>query len=236
MDTKSNMYANAKVWNPFVGCRFDCTYCEPSFKRQAKRRKQDCEECYRYVPHEHEERFKTISAKEIIFVCGYADISFCKPSFTRRIIDWVKQHSKRYPGKIFYFQSKKPSYFAPFLTEFPDNVILVTTLETNRDAGYKAVSKAPPPSERYQQFKALKYPHKVITVEPIMDFDPGVFFKWIVALRPKYVWVGFNSKPESVMLPEPSRDKVQTFMGRLAAAGIEIRGKELLGLVLPVAK
>ena len=96
-----------------------------------------------------------IPGAAIIFVCGNADLSFCKASFTRKIIEAVNQHSQRCPHKTFYFQSKKPAYFEPFLAEFPANVILLTTLETNRDAGYDEVSKAPLPSERYRQFKAL---------------------------------------------------------------------------------
>lgn len=42
----SNMYANARTWNPFKGCLFDCTCCEPSFQKQAKRQKQRCLDCY----------------------------------------------------------------------------------------------------------------------------------------------------------------------------------------------
>ena len=37
----------------------------------------------------------------------------------------------------------KPVYFERFLADLPDNVILLTTLETNRDDGYAAISKAP---------------------------------------------------------------------------------------------
>ena len=39
MSEPSNMYAEAKTWNPFKGCAFDCVYCVPSFQRQAKRQK-----------------------------------------------------------------------------------------------------------------------------------------------------------------------------------------------------
>jgi hypothetical protein len=150
--------------------------------------------CYDYVPHYHEERLKTIPGTEIVFVCGNGDISFCEPAFTRRIIGRIKQHNGRRPGTTFYFQSKRPSYFAQFLSEFPENVILVTTLETNRDE--PAVSKAPAPSERYRQFKALGYPRKVVTIEPVMDFDLDVFVNWIRELRVEYVWFGFNSRPK----------------------------------------
>ncbi len=46
----SNMYAGAKTWNPFKGCQFDCTYCVPSFQRQAKRQLHNCQKCYGYTP------------------------------------------------------------------------------------------------------------------------------------------------------------------------------------------
>lgn len=73
---KSNMYAKAATWNPFKGCRFDCTYCEPSFKRQSKRQKENeartrgCNRCYRYVPHPHEDRLKRVPSKPVIFPCA----------------------------------------------------------------------------------------------------------------------------------------------------------------------
>jgi len=64
-------------------------------------------------------------------------------------------------------------------------VILVTTLETNRDAGYGEVSKAPVPSERYRQFLDLEYPRKVITAEPLLDFDAEVFADWMAKIKPE---------------------------------------------------
>jgi hypothetical protein len=154
-------------------------------------------------------------------------------SLTRQIIDAVNRH-KSSKKKTFYFQSTCPGYFEEFLPLFPENVILLTTLETNRDAGYEAVSKAPPPSERYRQFKELKYPRKVVTVEPVMDFDADVFPQWLVDLKPEYVWLGLNSQPEPVQLPEPSHEKLRALVNVLVRAGIEIRGKELRGLDLGI--
>jgi DNA repair photolyase len=233
-DTKSNMYADAQTWNPFKGCRFHCVYCGPSFQRQSKRQKHLCDKCYKYVPHCHEERLKGIPSASIIFVSGNADISFCPPRFTRRIIEAVAKHKPRNAQKTFYFQSKRPEYFDQFLSLFPANVILLTTLETNIDKGYKAVSKAPPPTRRYRQFKKLKYPRKVVTIEPVMDFDEAVFPQWIVDLEPEYVWLGLNSKPEALELPEPSPQKLRKLVKVLVRAGIEIRGKELRGLDLGI--
>jgi protein gp37 len=155
---ESNMYDDTTTWNPFKGCHFDCSYCEPSFQRQAKRQKHICKDCYDYTPHCHDDRLRKIPSDSTIFVCGDADIAFCRPDFTRKIIERIKQHNERCPHKTYYFQSKRPSYFVPFLTEFPHNVILLTTLETNRDDNYSAISRAPVPSERYRQFRALEYP------------------------------------------------------------------------------
>jgi len=184
-------------------------------------------ECYHYVPHTHPERLDRIPNAETVFICGNGDISFCSEEYTESIIDRVS----RYPKKTFYFQSKRPKYFNPFVTQFPPNVILVTTLETNRDEGYKAISKAPIPSKRDDQFRRLDYPRKVVTIEPVMDFDTEIFFSWILDIKPEYVWLGFNSRPAQVHIPEPSQEKVAEFMGRLKAEGIEVRGKELRGLL-----
>jgi ABC-type nitrate/sulfonate/bicarbonate transport system substrate-binding protein len=84
-----------------------------------------------------------------------------------------------------------------------------------------------------------------------MDFDPVVLKQWIVRIRPKYVWLGFNSKPNSHVFkrrnfPEPRREKVQKLINALEGTGIlihlhnkraqeimkriEVRGKELRGV------
>ena len=223
------MYADAKTWNPFSGCRFGCIYCEPSFQRQAKRQKRTCQQCYEYVPHYHLERLTRIPSAKIVFVCGNGDLSFCDPAYTRRIIASIKAHNRRCPYKTYYFQSKRPEYFNQFLGELPGNIVILTTLETNRDQGYGEVSKAPVQSVRYEQFLALDWPRNVLTIEPVMDFDLDVFTSWITALRPEYVWLGFNSKPGAVTLPEPSKDNFERLHDYLITKGIEVRLKDARG-------
>lgn len=75
---KPRMYKGVKTWNPFVGCKFNCIYCYPSFRRQAKRRKKWCEKCYNYEPHFHPERLGRIPSAKMIFTCAYGDIAFAK--------------------------------------------------------------------------------------------------------------------------------------------------------------
>ncbi|MCX6984252.1 MAG: hypothetical protein NT118_05795 [Lentisphaerae bacterium] len=129
-------------------------------------------------------------------------------------------------------QSKSPSCLEPFLEKLPKNVIILTTLETNKEDGYDKISKAPMPSERYRQLLALKYPRKVITIEPLLDFDVEVFAEWILNIRPEYVWLGFNSKDKPI-LTEPSPDKVSVFADILVKHGIPVKGKHLRGMDLP---
>ena len=51
-----------KTWNPFVGCKFLCTYCWA--KRFAKRLK--CDLCQLFVPHLHEERLKKMKRSALL--------------------------------------------------------------------------------------------------------------------------------------------------------------------------
>ena len=231
---KTNMYANAQTWNPFKGCKFDCTYCVPSFQQQSKRQKHLCNSCYEFAPHEHPERLSKAPSTEIVFVGGNGDVAFARPAYLSRIIEAIAERNARSrKEQVFYLQSKRPECFAPHLGELPNNVILVTTLETNRDDGYDSVSKAPPPSERYRQFLELDWPRKVVTSEPMMDFDVEVFANWLINIDPEYVWLGFNSRPKQVVLPEPSAVKVWQLSEVLSLCRIQFRGKTLRGMDLP---
>lgn len=233
--SKSNMYKDAKTWNPFKGCGFDCTYCLQSFQLQAKRQMHICRRCYEYSPHFHAERLSSIPSSPIVFVCGNGDIAFATHDQRTAIIssigDWTRTHPRS--DKVFYLQSKRPKCFQLHLDALPRNVVLVTTLETNRDEGYEVVStKAPLPSVRYRQFLDLRYPRKIVTIEPVTDFDPQVFASWIVTIKPELVYLGFNSKKKP-NLPEPSPRKLAKFTSLVHAAGIPIVGKTLRGLELP---
>lgn len=219
----TNMYEATKTWSPFKGCSFDCTYCRPTFQRQAKRQKRLCGKCYDYAPHCHPERLGKIPNAPIVFVAGNGDLAFCPPEFMCAILLAVQNHSERHPSVTYYLQSKRPEYFEPFLRLLPPSVVLVTTLETNRNLGYGLISKAPPPGERYEQFRALDWPRKVVTVEPVLDFDGIELASMIVQLNPEYVWLGFNSRPREVVLPEPSLEKMLRLENDLLACGVPVK-------------
>jgi len=139
--------------------------------------------------------------------------------------------------KTYYFQSKAPNCFNRYLDWFWKNehkVILLTTLETNRDEGYPKISKAPVPSLRFHDFLNLKYPRKAVTIEPVLDFDIDIFLSWMLKLKNEgslqYVWFGFDSK--NCGLNEPTENKAQQFVNLLQDHGIEVRGKTLRGIQL----
>ena len=220
---KSNMYElSLKQWNPFVGCGFDCIYCKTSFQRQAKRQKHRCSKCYRYIPHTHPNRLNSslpkTSKDEFIFTCSSGDISFCSTSFLKKIIEKIEGN----PNKTFLIQSKDPKTFNR--VNFPDNVILGITLETNRDNFYRKVSKAPKPTQRIKDFLKIKHLRKMITIEPIMDFDCDVMLKWIKQIKPQLVWMGYDSKNKK-LIPEPSLEKFMDLYKALGENGIKVKMK-----------
>ena len=232
------MYPETKTWNRFVGCKFDCVYCEPSFKRQLKRVafRIKCTKCFDYVPHIHNESTRRIPSAPIVFVCGTGDIVFCPEWYVRKIFKAIDEHKPR-KKKTYYFQSKNPIVFNKYLDWFNENqdkVILLTTLETNRDEGYNKISKAPLPSKRFKDFYELDYPRKVVTIEPVLKFDHTKFLSWFLDLDAQssleYVWFGFDSK--KCELSEPTIKKAQDFVNALIHYGIEVRGKSLREVII----
>ena len=88
------------------------------------------------------------------------------------------------------------------------NTILGTTIETNR----KTPSKAPHTQNRRDAMKDI-YNRKMVTIEPIMDFDLEILVDWIRLIKPEFVNIGADSKGHN--LPEPSWDKIQRLIEKL---------------------
>ncbi len=232
----TRMYEDTKTWNRGVGCGFHCNYCVPSFQETvahfAKLSGSKCKKCLTYEPHEHPERMK-IPSKPIVFVDGNGDISFERPAFVRQTIAIMVDHHTRCPKKLFYLQSKNPTCFNQYLDDLrliEGSVVLLTTLETNRDFGYEEVSKAPLPSTRFIDFKALPWKRKRVTVEPVMAFDLEPFVNWIKEIEPEAVYLGYNSRPTRVHLHEPTNEEFRRLHARLCEF-TEVRLKDTRGTI-----
>jgi len=223
--SKYNMYRySIRQWNPFVGCGHHCVYCPSSFQAQLKRwAKKNCPECYGFVPHEHPERLNQKLPKtgymQFIFTCSSGDIAFCPTDYLKQIISRIRSQE----DKTFLIQSKNPKTFNR--VDFTKNVILGTTLETNRDRSYEEISKAPKPSQRYRDFLKVKHPVKMVTIEPVLDFDADVMIASIESINPCMVWIGYDSKKNR--LPEPALEKVKTLYWELGMRGFNVVLKKI---------
>lgn len=219
---KSNMYSLSRAqYSPFVGCEFDCSYCENSFQLQLKRYgKKHCKQCYDFTPHYHPERLDQPLPKtgylQFIFCCPFGDISFCSTEYLEKIVNRIRQEK----DKTFLIQSKNPKTFGRI--EWPDNVILGTTIETNCQGIYdfNNISKAPEPAQRIMDFEKIKHPNKMLTFEPVLDFDVFIMKAYVNQIKPLIVWLGFDSKKNN--LPEPPIEKVKELYWELGKLGIPV--------------
>ena len=135
--------------------------------------------------------------------------------------DWAKGIPDEWIAKIlkhcrdndafnkYLFQSKNPQRFWDWLGIFPDDTILGCTIESNRHSTF---SNAPPSLLRKQAMATLPYP-KMISIEPIMDFDLDDMVRWVGEINPEFVSIGADSKGHN--LPEPSPAKTNALVREL---------------------
>jgi len=204
VDDMTYMYEKTKTWNPFKGCGFDCVYCEKSFKAQAKRQKHNCIKCYNYEPHYHPERLKKIPKADLVFCCGNGDISFATFLQQGDILQAIGLKT----NQTFLLQTKNPRCLRDW--RIPSNVIVGTTIETNRDT--KHISKAPSTDMRKFWLDKLNC-RKAVTIEPILDFDLEILKQWIWEINPEIVWIGYDN--HNCGLVEPELDKTKKLIKKL---------------------
>jgi len=127
----------------------------------------------------------------------------------RTWIEKVLRTLKPKRDRGFLFLTKNPKRYHEFLGEFTENMMLGATIETNR--AYN-LSKAPTPRERFEEMKRLDWKHKVIVVEPILDFD-SEFIDWVKSIRPETVYIGYDNY--NCRLPEPELGKTKALEDEL---------------------
>jgi DNA repair photolyase len=141
----------------------------------------------------------------------------------------ILNHLKKYQKNTYLFQTKNPKRFLEFESDFPDNIILGTTIETNKQEILNKISKAPSIEERKYWMKMVGFCKIFLTLEPLIDFDLKELVEIIRDINPDFVNIGADSKNHN--LPEPSKNKVKELIEELKAF-TEIRKKENLGRLL----
>lgn len=195
-----------RTWNVFVGCEFNCTYCNA--RKLALTRLKHLER-YKdgFKPHLVESELnRTFKPGEFVFVAYMGDIAFCPAGDMSRII----ARTVHFPKTDFLFMSKDPRCFKGWLLDLLPNVVLGTTLESNIVYPF---SKAPTPYERTLALGKNRYPRKMVSIEPVMDFNLNGFIQYIGYIKPEIIEVGADNYHNN--LPEPSPEKLEQLLTAL---------------------
>ncbi len=188
--SKGNMFDFiSHTWNPIKGaCFHDCPYCY--MKRWGMLK----------LAHFDKTELKTdLGEGNFIFIGSSIDI------FADNIEnDWLLNtfyKAMSYRNK-YLLQTKNPlkyHFYTDKLT--PSKFILSTTIETNHFNAY--MGRTPSPESRSLAMKNLpKEYRRMVTIEPIMQFNLKSLVKMILSFNPEQVNIGADSGGHH--LPEPS--------------------------------
>jgi hypothetical protein len=168
-----------------------------------------------------------LGAGNTIFVCSSCDMF--ADAVDNRDISCVIKKCDFWPGKNTYlFHTKNPAN--TLLLPVRDNFILCVTIESNR--WHDAMGKAPSIKSRFLGLHGYNG-RKMITIEPVMDFDTWEFVELIKSCKPEQVNLGADSGHNN--LPEPSAGKVEHLL-ELLAPHAKIHLKKNLRRILPESR
>lgn len=191
--SKGNMYQfiNA-TWNTVKGkCYHDCKFCY--MKRWGE---------LKPVRFDEKELKTDLGENNFIFVGSSCDMfaEDIPEDWIRTTINKCKGYNNRY-----LFQSKNPKNFMGYI--YPRNTILCTTIESNRYYP-NILNNAPLIKDRVNDFLLLsdKLFKKMVTIEPILDFDIEEFLRMLESINPIQINIGADSGNNN--LPEPPKEKV----------------------------
>jgi DNA repair photolyase len=218
--TNGNMYEwVSHTWNPIRGiCPHACSYCFVSHTRAAR--------FYTGPLRLAEHELKTdLGGGNFIFVGSMVDM--WAEDVDKYFIQETLQRCRHYFRNDYLFQTKNPARFEQWKASIPQQALLAVTIES--DNIYRSVSPgAPTVVDRCAAFLAVRWPRKMVSVEPIMDFSPN-FADWIKEISPEFVSIGADSKGHH--LPEPPAGKVRELIAELEKFTKVIRKENLRRLL-----
>ncbi len=141
-----------------------------------------------------------------------------------RVMDYINM----FPDNTYLLQSKDPYRMYLYRSLFPSKTIIGTTAETNRHELTDKLSRAPNAVARLYWLEKFTG-DKMISMEPIMDFDTEPFVLSIKRARPLFISIGADSR--NCGLPEPPSGKLKELISELEKF-TEVRMKKNLARLL----
>jgi protein gp37 len=192
-------------WNPVKGCLHECTYCWA--KTYADRLRQEGNPKYAdgFKPSLCEKELTKKFYKQFVFAVGMGDLfgDWVPVEWIEKVIEAIKLS----PTSHFLFLTKNPKRYFEFYRMFPENIVLGVTIESNRS--YPEFSKAPSYANRTLLID-VPWKHKLVSIEPILDFDDEILVPAIEAMKPTIVYIGYDNHNNN--LPEPTVKKTKNLI------------------------
>ena len=224
---KGNMYGFiTHTWNPIQGrCNHNCKYCYMNTVRD-RYKKFD-------TPVQLRENYfnDNLGHEKYIFIGSSTDIfaDDVPLEWILRVFDYAKLFDNNY---LIQTKNQFRAIYVIGRWNIPVDSVLCTTLETNRYHIDLYSDVCPSPIIRAAHFKNWA-DKKMITIEPIMDFDPILFSEMIINCEPFQVNIGADSGGNK--LPEPPREKIEELI-ELLAPYTTIHLKKNLRRILPESR
>lgn len=200
--TKGNMYDFVThTWNPIKGkCWHNCSYCY--MKRWGEQKPIHLDE---------REMRVDLGNGNFIFVGSSCDIF--APDVTDKMLSDVMFKIYCADKNKYLLQTKNVTRMAKCNWEGYSDITLCTTAESNR--WYSEMGNTQAPDGRLWRLYSInpRGIKKMVTVEPIMDFDLHEFAEMIILCKPIQVNIGADSGHNR--LPEPSSEKIEALIAAL---------------------
>lgn len=213
--------------NPIGGYCYGCEYCYIHGLRGMKKRFKRLNDKYSGDHRLFEKNFEKIYGDgKFVFVCDCIDIfhSDVPDWMIRRVLEWIGRCSKA----MFLLLTKNPRRFFDFKDMIPPNVCLGLTVESNYNYKY---GNAPLQDERLKVFAEIhddvilnRLP-RLISAEPVLDFDPDSFFADMMYCLPDCVAIGYDNHKSKLI--EPYMKDVLKLISMLEKAGIIVIRKTI---------